>query len=434
MSLRILALLALLATAPLPGGLARGDEQGVPVWGLEDARAAFLSSSPELREAEEREEAARADVLQAGLRPNPELSLSLGNIPLRANTTPAGNGSGLGRNAVYGAGLSQTFELGGKRGKRVDAAEGALAESRSARSDALRLARFELEKAFWAAVSAAEHRKLAEEVRARHAETIRISRARFEADDIAASDLDRVVLEGARQENDLADARAAEHAAVAELLRLVGAGAPAWVTVKGTLPAPRLAVDAAALVARAGRERPDLAEARARVESARAGVALAEAQAVPDLTAGLSYAHSQAVAAGDNPDTLAATLSLPLPLFHRNQGEVAKARVALAGAERALAALSARAGREVQQAVARHEAAVEKVTRYEGGALERAERSLRAAEKSWREGATSLLTFLEAERTFIAVRADYLDTLYELRVARLELARATGAAALETSS
>jgi outer membrane protein, heavy metal efflux system len=66
------------------------------------------------------------------------------------------------------------------------------------------------------------------------------------------------------------------------------------------------------------------------------------------------------------------------------------------------------------------------VARYRGGTLSRADRALQAAEKAYREGAASLLALLEAERTYIALRQDYLDTLYELRVARLELERSAG--------
>jgi len=408
----------------------------LPVWTLDDALGAFLRSSPELDEARARERSAQADVTQAGLAPNPEASITAGNIPLQANVTGSGDGPGLSRNAVLSLALSQAFELGRKREKRVAAATSRVAATRTSYDDALRLARFELARAFWQALAAKEKRVLAEEIRARYAETARISRARFEAEDISAADLDKIVLEGSRQENEVADARSAEAVAIQELLRLVGPGAPPAVAVAGELAAPPAPpADPAELSRRAREARPDVRAARQRVETARRDLALAEAQAVPDLTLGVTYTHSQATPAGDNPDTLAFTAGLPLPFSHRNQGEVAKARIELETAGRAVAAAEAHADRETAEALSRLSTAEEKARRYDQGMLARARRALEVAEKAYREGAASLLQLLEAERTSIQLRQDALDTLFELRTARLEVDRAAGgvAAAERTS-
>lgn len=398
-----------------------------PIWTEADALAAFERSSPALAEARADEDAARADVRQAGLMPNPTLSVGASNIPLQTNPT-WGNGSGIANNVVGSVELDQPIELGGKRSRRLAVARGALAGASLSRADAVRTARAELRLAFWGAVRARERRLLAEAVRARSAETLRIMRARFASEDISALDLDKIELEAAQQENEVADAVAAERAAVADLLRLVGPGAPPDVDVSGALPSPAPPLDEGRLAARARDARPDLAAARRRVETGRASVALAEAQAVPDVTVGVGYTRSRALLSGDNPQSLGVTLSVPLPLFSRNQGEIQKARVELRRAEDAARALDAAVAREVAAADARYAAAAEKVARYDGGALARAERALAVAEKTYRSGDRSLLEFLEAERTFIAVRSDYLDTMYELRAARLELELAIGAA------
>ncbi|HEX9050546.1 MAG TPA: TolC family protein, partial [Anaeromyxobacter sp.] len=180
--------------------------------------------------------------------------------------------------------------------------------------------------------------------------------------------------------------------------------------------------------------RPDVRAARRHVETARAALALARAQAAPDLGVGVAWTHSRATYVGDNPDALALTLSLPLPLFHRNQGEIEKARVAAEQAERARDALEATVGREVAAAFARYAAAAEKVARYDGGALRRADHALEVAERTYRSGDASLLEFLEAERTYAALRGDYLDTLFELREASLGLERAVGAPLTEATT
>lgn len=414
----VAALLAL--TTAATGG------PGRPVWTEADALAAFDAGSPALSDARAAEAAARADAVQAGARPNPNLSAGLGNVPLSANLTPGGNGPSFSKNYTTTLALEQPIELGGKRGKRLAAARGAVEEARLGVDDARRTARAALRTAFWNAVRAKEKRALADAVKARYGETLRIMRARRASEDISAVDLDRVELEGAKQENDLADAVAEERAALAELLRLAGPAAPAEVDVQGTLRTAPTTLDAAALAAKALASRPDLAQARGRVATARAGADLARAGRIPDVTVGVGWTHSRAIAAGDNPDALAVTLGVPLPLFDRRTGEIQKADVAVAAAERTFAARQAAVGRDVARAWARHAAAAEKVARYEGGALARADRALEVMEKTYRAGDRSLLEFLEAERTDIAVRVDYLDTLYELRAARLELEQAVG--------
>lgn len=397
-----------------------------PVWTEADALAAFDRASPALAEARFTEEAARADVVQARLRPNPTANLGASNFPLQANSR-YGNGPGIGNNLVTSVELDQPFELGGKRSRRVAVASSALTGATLSRADVLRTARAELRLAFWGAVRARERRALADAVRARSAETLRIMRARYASQDISALDLDKIELEAAQQENEVADAVANERAAIAALLKLAGPGAPAEVEVAGELGSPAPPLDEPRLEARAREARPDLAAARRAAETARASLSLAEAQRVPDVTVGVGYVRSRALVAGDNPQALGLTLSVPLPLFSRNQGDIAKAHVEASRAENAARALEASIARDVTAAHARYAAAAEKVARYDGGALARAERALAVAEKTYRSGDRSLLEFLEAERTFIAVRSDYLDTMYELRAARLELEEAVGA-------
>jgi cobalt-zinc-cadmium efflux system outer membrane protein len=403
-------------------------------WTEADALAAFERGSQVLADARAAEAGARGDLVQAGLIPNPNLSLSAANFPVTTNPPPTGNGPGWSRNLVTSVGVDQLLELGGKRGKRRDQARAALAGAVAGTADARRTALFELRTAFWSAVRARARRLLAEQVTGRSAETLRISRARLDAEDISTVDFEKVELEAMKQQNDLADAVATERSAVAGLLALVGPTAPPDVEVRGDLTIRPPPLDETRLVQRATEERADVRAARAQAEAARAAVALAEAQAVPDLTLGLGYTRSKAVAVGDNPDSLALTFSIPLPLFHRNQGEIARASTEAERSDRAAAALQARVARDVAAALARYRAASDKVARYDGGALQRADRALAVAEKTWRAGDRSLLEYLEAERTWVELRGDYLDTQFELRQSAFELEKVVGHPLLEDAS
>lgn len=398
--------------------------QPVPVWTEADALAAWERGSQALVDARAAEAGARGDLTQAGLIPNPSFSVSADNLPLRPNPPPAGNGPAITRNLVTSLGLSQPVELGGKRGKRIAQARSALDAASAGSADAQRVDRYEVRRAFWHAVRVRDRRALAEQASRRSEETVRISRVRFETQDISRADLEKVELEAMKLQNDLADARTEERGALAELLMRVGSGAPTLVSVSGDLAQRPVDPDEAKLVVLARQRRPDLRAARARADAARAALALAEAQAIPDLTVGVGYTRSFAVAVGDNPDSLGVNLSLPLPLFHRNQGEIQKARIEADRAGHAADALEARIAQEVAAALSRYDTAGAKVDRYDGGALQRADHALQVAESTWRAGDRSLLEYLEAERTWIELRGDYLDTLFELRQARYELERA----------
>jgi cobalt-zinc-cadmium efflux system outer membrane protein len=403
-------------------------------WTEADALAAFERGSQPLADARAAEAAARGDLAQAGLIPNPTLNLSAGNIPLHANPPPTGNGPGWSKNLVTSAELDQQLELGGKRGKRQAQARAALAGAVAGNAEARRTALFELRTAFWHAVRAHLRRLLAEQVTGRSAETLRIGKARLDSEDISRADFEKIELEAMKQQNDLADAVAGERSAVADLLALVGPAAPPDVEVRGDLTLHPPPLDEPLIARRAVEERSDVHAARAQAEAARAAVSLASAQAIPDVTLGIGYTRSNATTVGDNPDSMAVTLSVPLPLFHRNQGEIARASAEAERSERAAAALQARVARDVAAAMARYRAAAEKVARYDGGALLRADRALLVAEKTWRAGDRSLLEYLEAERTWIELRGDYLDTLFELRQAAFELEKAVGHPLLEDAA
>ena len=408
-------------------------EPPVP-WTEADALAAFERGSQVLADARAAEAGARGDLVQAGLIPNPNLTLSAANFPLTTNPPPTGNGPGWSKNLVTSAGLDQLLELGGKRGKRQAQARAALAGAVAGSADARRTSLFELRTAFWSAVRARERRLLAEQVTGRSVEIERIGKARLDAEDISRADFEKIELEAMKQQNDLADTIATERGAVSGLLALVGPAAPPDVEVRGDLAVRPPPLDEARLAVRAVEERADVRAARAQSEAARATVSLAWAQAVPDLTLGLGYTRSKAVAVGDKTDSLALIFSVPLPLFHRNQGEIARASAEAERSERAAVALQARVARDVAAALARYRAATEKVARYDGGALQRADRALQVAEKTWRAGDRSLLEYLEAERTWVALRGDYLDTQFELRQAAFELEKVVGRPLLENAS
>ncbi|MBE7558460.1 TolC family protein [bacterium] len=289
---------------------------------LHDALYRTLGAHPALV-AIRREVAAReAEALQAGLPPNPELEAEVEDI--------LGGQSGeqdLG--GVEGAEgtllLSQTIELAGKRMKRRLLAE---AEADVAAWD-LEARRLELvtetHAAFVEVLAAQERVELAArlvEVASRAHDTV--SR-RVEAGKVSPVETRRARVALETQRTDLATASEALEAARRRLAAQWG-GEPVFSTVAGNLelmpPAPELAVLNDTLA-----QNPQLARWATEMAARRAALALAEARAVPDpsIGAGARYYNET-----DN-HAFVVGVSIPLPLFDRNQGNIAAARERLAG-------------------------------------------------------------------------------------------------------
>jgi cobalt-zinc-cadmium efflux system outer membrane protein len=189
---------------------------------------------------------------------------------------------------------------------------------------------------------------------------------------------------------------------------------------------PRAPLPLEPLVARALQERPDLRAARKGQAFSDAMIASAEREAFPDISLGAIYTHSGFTVSGDNPNALALTLGMPLPFFDRNQAGIARARVEAKRSVNDTARLELLVRHDVTGAVRRVERARQLLDVYEGGLISRAENQLTVAEKALKAGHYSLLELLEAQRTFIETRAQYLRVQDDHRKAMVEVAHAVG--------
>jgi cobalt-zinc-cadmium efflux system outer membrane protein len=377
---------------------------------LAAALAAAGQNHPALTAAHHDERAAVALAEQAGLRPNPTLDVSLENF--------AGTGRRSGVDDLEATvQASQTFERGDKRGRRVAAAEKdrdiAVAQAAVQRTGVLAataLAYVDTLAGQQRLALAAEPLQLAEE-------TLAAAEARVKAG--VAS-----LAEPARARAALASARMEQARAASALTRARASLAAQW----GGQPA-----DAALLTGkfavpdilppeetfRAGLNRhPRIALQEAITASRRADLALAEAQAVPDVTVGggLRFLREGSDAA------LVAGVSVPLPFRNRNQGNIRAAREYLAGAERSVPAIVAELHATFTAAwqdLAAAHAAVQSLRREALPATEEAHAVVRRA---YAEGHLPMIDVLEAQRALVALRRELLEAeaAYATALARLE--------------
>jgi cobalt-zinc-cadmium efflux system outer membrane protein len=450
---RTLAAVALAGTL-----LAAGGARAQSALTQEEAVAIALQRNRDAIAARLEIEGAELDVVAARVYPNPTLSYALGNLVLGTgnvnNTMAAGEANPtFFSQPVQSVGVTQVLDVWSKRGARSRVAEEGVTRRRLLTEDALREIVYAVRSAFADLSREQSERELARTVAARYAETVRLSQSRFRAGDISEAELRKIELEGTRYQNAVIDAETEWEVSRGKLAALMGISTrelPALVhdaDARPTFDVVRLEADALA-------RRPDLRAAGASRVVAEAEISAARREVYPDLELGANYTHSSFTVSGDNPNTLGLSLSLPLPIFDRNKAGIGRAQLDVRRAENDRERLRLAVEHDVAEAVRKARRAQELLRVYEGGAegaapltpvpaplattatrdtggmIKRAETALGVAEKSYKAGATTLLDLLEAQRTFLDTRAEYLRVLYDFHQAVVDVTHAVGEGSL----
>ena len=395
--------------------------QAVNGLSLSEALARTLRDSPELRITPYQRRAAEAERLQAGLRPNPELGATLENF--------AGSGAVSGVRALETTlSLSQLVELGGKRGRRVDAADAVLGEV-AAGYEVARLDVLSETTRRYVDVAEAQARievmqqaiDLAVQTGAAVERRIRAGAASSAERNRAGIALLRARLDAQRAEGELDARRVA-------LGAMWGQGAPDFGAVSGDLSVIPPLSDFSAFAERL-QTSPDFVRFAAERRLREAELKLAQAEAVPDLTvgAGVRRLEGGSEAGGSGADYgLVASLNLPLPLFNRNQGRIAAARerIGQGEAERDAALLRTRA-----VLYGLYQAAAQARRQYEalhGDAQVQAEQALSLTQRGFLNGRFSLLELVDVQREVLQLRGEAIAASAHAHRLDAEIERLTG--------
>ncbi len=374
-------------------------------------------------------EAAQIDKIAASVYPNPVFSYTVGNVVVgMGNPQDKGIDPSPLSQLVHTVGVSEIIDVWNKRGTRIRASERGIEQRRLVVEDALREIAYAVRGAFADATREQYEDDLAHTMKSRYDETIRVSGARFRAGEISEAEFRKIELEGFRYQNAVIDADTELDVSRQHLAALLGLGSAAELPGTPTMPnEARTPPSVPALIARALQDRPDLRAATHGRELSAATLEQAKREAYPDISLGVAFTHSEFQVSGDNPNAVALTLSLPLPVFDRNQANIARSHNDASRFENDIARLVIQIRQEVAQSARRLERAETLLDMYEqGGMLDRAEKALRVAENSYKAGSISLLELLEAQRTYIDTRAQYLRAQHDYRQAVIDVAHATG--------
>jgi cobalt-zinc-cadmium efflux system outer membrane protein len=357
--------------------------------------------------------------ITANLRPNPVLAGDAQFIPIFQPDQFSGDY--LDNNAQFDAGVSYLFERGKKRQHRLQAAKDATAVVRSEVSDSERLLIFDVAQQFINVLLAESTLSFAQQDLDSFQKTVHISETRFHAGDMSEGDLLKIELQLLQFQSDVSTAKLARVQALAGLRQFLGFESVADdYDVSGDLDYKPLHSTLPDLKSMASQSRPDVMAAQLGVTAARSRLALAEVNGKQDLTAGMNYTHTAGVSSA------AFMFSIPLAVFDRNQGEIARTRYAITQAQEQLSETSQQVSTDVVDAYENLRTNDQIIQLYRDGYVDQAKQPRDISEYAYRRGAASLLDYLDAERTYRANQLAYRQALASYMLAVEQLRQAVG--------
>jgi outer membrane protein, heavy metal efflux system len=387
---------------------------------LDQAITLALTHNHSLRATRTQIQQNEAQEITANLRPNPTLGADSQFLPFFSPQDF--NGQNLNEIQQFDIGLSYLFERGRKRQHRLQAARDATAVTRAQISDAERSLIFNVGQQFISGLLAQSTLQFAQEDLADFQQTVNISQEQFKAGYIGEADFLKIKLQLLQFQTDVSSARLAKVQALTGLRELLGYDAvPATFDIVGELAYQPVNTKLDDLQAEALRQRPDYRAAELGIVAAKSQIALAKANSKVDVTGTYNFSH----VAGESSASLFA--NVPLPVFDRNQGEIARTRYALTQAEEQERSAGDTVLSDVSNAYEAVRSNDEVVQLYTSGYLQQAKDSREISEYAYKRGAASLLDYLDAARSYRATQLAYRQALasYMTAVEQLKQALAT---------
>ena len=380
-----------------------------------EVRARFEAANPILQADQLGIDELKASELTAFLRPNPQLSAVYDQIGHTQLATGEAGGVFDASNPILSA--SYLHERRDKRELRRDSAQGATAVAVSGHSDLERTLVFSLRTAFVQVLQSKAFLELAQNNLTAYDQALTLSRARFQAGDIAQLDLDRLELQRVQYESDVQTGQVNLRVAKIQLLRLLNdptavdqfeiAGVYDFAEPVHTLDeVRRIAFDT----------RPDLKAALAGIEKAKVDHRLAVANGSTDpifsVDAGFP-ALSKAWLSYNPPlrEYVGVGISVPLRFFDRNQGEKLRTEIDISRNEKLTDAARLQVFSDVDTAYATVMSTVALLQPYKSQYLDQATRVRDTVTFSFQRGGVSLLDFLQAQQEYRAVQITYVNLI-----------------------
>lgn len=367
---------------------------------------------------------AQAQEIIAAAIPNPVFSFTISSLNPNMFRQEFNNISSL---PAISPQIQQLIETAGKRRLRIESSELATEAVNFDLKDTARVLTNAVRRSYYSLLLAQKTAKVAGDNFERYREILRVNAIRLKVGDISETDFTRIEVESLKAQGDQDQAQTALNQARANLLLLLG-----WPENSMDISAVEAWPEAASEIARAGQDqlaaqalerRPDLQAARVRIDQAGKMLTLANRLAIPDVTVGAFYQRDPG---NFFTESGGVSVSVPLPLFYRQEGEISKARVGLNSAELALKQTEQGVRAEVMKALSAWQSADAISQRFETSVVKRIEMLRKAQEIAYQKGAVGLLDLIDAERNYKAMMLDYYTALANRSNAWADLLMAYG--------
>ncbi|MFM8340620.1 MAG: TolC family protein, partial [Methylomonas sp.] len=312
----------------------------------------------------------------------------------------------------------------GKRGLRIESSGFATQAAESDFRDALRIFSNLVSDAYYDLLLMQKNRWLAAEIFQHYQQLTSANQLRLKSGDIAESDFLRVKMEATRAESEFDNAQAAVEQAQAKLAMILRwpdnslqfVAKEQWPTVKeiGQQQSKEQLIELAL------QKRPDLLADKQRAEQANKQLELARRLKYPDVTVNAGYARDPS---NNALNSFFVGVNVPVPVFYQYQGESDKAAVALNQNRLAVEQTELNIRSEVVGALASWQSADKILKRFNAGLLDDAQAVRNSAELAYSKGATSVLDFIEAQRSYKNIMRDYYAAIINHTNAYYDLAK-----------
>ena len=365
----------------------------------------------------------KAEEITAHLRPNPDFTLSADGTqiaPSRGVWQPFAG-------TFVSPGVSQLFERRNKRNLRYEAAKQGTAIGAAQASDSERTLLFNLRNAFVGVLQAKAVLELAQNNLEYYDKILKVSRDRFDAGDIARIDLDRLELQRLQYESDLQNAIVNLRTTKINLLALLNDHRPIdSFDVVGTFDFSEDMMSLDDYRKDALNSRPDLRAAVLTLQQSETNYKLAEANGSTDPTISAWFTHNGSFNNPDALNTLGASVSIPLRVFDKNQGEKLRTKIDIQRNEKLRQGTEIQVYSDVDSAYATLVANINLLKPYKRQYLEQAVRVRDTVQFSYQHGGASLLDFLNAESDYRNVQLSYVNLVGAYLTAAAQMNQAVG--------
>jgi cobalt-zinc-cadmium efflux system outer membrane protein len=398
---------------------------------IDEVLSIFYQRNLDLIAAQYNIDQSLAQAVIAAAIPNPTLGIQIGELSGNLNKGSGATGCNHNANVSCGAAeyfsFSQLIEVAGKRGLRIQSSGFATQAAESDFRDAVRIFSNMVRDAYYQLLQTQKNRWLAQEIVDHYQVITKANNLRLKSGDISESDFLRVKMEAMRAQSDLDNAQTAVEQAQADLAVILRwpdkslqfEAKEQWPEVKDISQS----LSKEQLIEKALQQRPDLQGDKLRADQADRELELARRLKYPDVTVTAGYARDPSNNALNSGFV---GVSVPLPLFYQYKGESDKAAVNLNQSRLTAEQTELGIRNDVVSALAAWNSANKIVQRFRDGLLDDAHTVRESSELAYSKGATSVLDFIEAQRSYKNVMRDYYAAEINRANAYYDLAKSLG--------